>query len=57
MQERVNSLAAGETPQAVEAVAGVYQMVKDTPAAELTGPAACVACQRRRGGRRGVGEQ
>jgi hypothetical protein len=38
MQERVNSLAQGETPEAAEAVAAVYQLVKDTPAAELTGP-------------------
>jgi hypothetical protein len=36
MQERVNSLAQGETPEAAEAVAAVYQLVKDTPAAELT---------------------
>jgi hypothetical protein len=38
LQERVNILAQGETPEAAEAVAGVYQLVKDTPAAELTGP-------------------
>ena len=38
MQERVNILAQGETPQAAEAVAGVYQLVKDMPAAELTAP-------------------
>ena len=38
MQERVNILAQGETPQAAEAVAGVYQLVKDIPAAELTAP-------------------
>jgi hypothetical protein len=38
MQERVNILAHGETPQAAEAVAGVYQLVKDIPAAELTAP-------------------
>jgi hypothetical protein len=38
MQERVNILAQGETPEAVETVAGVYQLVKDTPAAELTTP-------------------
>jgi hypothetical protein len=38
MQERVNSLAQGETPETAEAVAAVYQLVKDTPAAEQTGP-------------------
>jgi hypothetical protein len=38
LQERVNSLAPGGTPQADEAAAAVYQLVKDTPAAELTGP-------------------
>jgi hypothetical protein len=38
LQERVNILAQGETPQADEAVAAVYQLVKDSPAAELTGP-------------------
>jgi hypothetical protein len=38
LQERVNSLAPGATPQADEAAAAVYQLVKDTPAAELTGP-------------------
>lgn len=38
LQERVNILAQGETPEAAEAVAAVYQLVKDTPAAELTGP-------------------
>lgn len=38
MQERVNSLTQSETPEAAEGVAAVYQLVKDTPAAELTGP-------------------
>jgi hypothetical protein len=38
LQDRVNSLAPGGTPQADEAAAAVYQLVKDTPAAELTGP-------------------
>jgi hypothetical protein len=38
LQERVNTLAQGETAEADEAVAAVYQLVKDTPAAELTGP-------------------
>lgn len=38
LQDRVNILAQGETPQAYEALAAVYQLVKDTPAAELTGP-------------------
>jgi hypothetical protein len=38
LQERVNILAHGETPEAAEAVAGVYQLVKDTPSAELTAP-------------------
>jgi hypothetical protein len=38
LQDRANVLAQGETPQADESVAAVYQLVKDTPAAELTGP-------------------
>jgi hypothetical protein len=38
MQERVNSLAQGETPEAIEAVAAVYPLVKDTPSGELAAP-------------------
>jgi len=37
MQDRVNVLAQGETPDAAEALGSVYQLVKDTPAAELSG--------------------
>ena len=57
MQERVNILAQGETPEAAEAVAGVYQLVKDTPAAELTAPQRALARQRRGGGRCRRGKQ
>ncbi|MGP0092327.1 MAG: hypothetical protein ACLPKB_20555 [Xanthobacteraceae bacterium] len=38
LHDRVNILAQGETPEGDEAVAAVYQLVKDAPAAELTGP-------------------
>jgi hypothetical protein len=38
LQDRVNILAQGETPQADEAVAAVYQLVKDRPGTEVTGP-------------------
>jgi hypothetical protein len=37
MQDRVNVLAQGETPEAAEAVGAVYQLVKDTPVSELSG--------------------
>jgi hypothetical protein len=38
LQDRMNILARSEPPEADEAVASVYQFVKDTPAAELTEP-------------------
>ena len=37
LQDRVSALARGETPEADEAVASVYQLVKGTPTTELTG--------------------
>lgn len=36
MQDRVNILARGEIPDADQAVAAAYQLVKDTPSTELT---------------------
>jgi hypothetical protein len=36
MQERVNALAQGETPQGDQAVVDIYRLVKDTPEAELS---------------------
>jgi hypothetical protein len=36
MQDRVNALAQGETPQTDQAVVEIYRMVADTPASELS---------------------